>query len=82
MGDVGDDYNAMKQHKKETRAKRLDSACSDGWEKFSDHHWHRTVKGSRMDYWPSTTMVIFRGKRMNINSKQVQALIKPPEPGQ
>ena len=76
MGDMAEVFNAMKQHKKEKRAERFESANDEGWEKHSDHHWYRMINGKKMNYWPSSGLVMIGKSRMNINGKRAKALIE------
>tara|TARA_R110000850_G_scaffold273054_1_gene408797 strand:+ start:2029 stop:2271 length:243 start_codon:yes stop_codon:yes gene_type:complete len=75
MGDMAEVFNAMKQHKKESRAARFEAANDEGWEKHSDHHWYRIINGKKMNYWPSSGLVMIGKKRMNINGKRVKEML-------
>lgn len=41
---------------------RLAAADSTGWEKYCDTHWHRSLNGETLHYWPSTGKFMFRGE--------------------
>ncbi len=76
MGDMAEVFNAMKQHKKEIRAARMESADSEGWSKHTDHHWYRIIDGEKMNYWPASGLVMIGKSRMNINGKRAKSLIE------
>ena len=63
-----DRRQAIKQEKED----RLKQADLTGWTKHTDYHYSRLVCSRRMDYWPSTGLVMYKGKRHNINSKFVR----------
>lgn len=75
MGDVGETFRALKERKKEQKAKRLQSANPEGWEKHTDYHWHRTINGKKINYWPSSGLCMIENKRYNINSKYIRNLL-------
>lgn len=62
MGDMREIYDAMKAHKKEKRAANLKEADTTGFVKHSDYHYSVTLKGSRLDWWPSTKRFRWQGK--------------------
>ena len=70
--DVAETYKAMREHKKSMKQIRLESADLSGWSKHTEYHYSRMVGNFKMDYWPSTGLVMFKGKRHNINSKFVR----------
>lgn len=56
MGDMGELFNAFKEHEKERKAKNLLAAHQvddGGWIKHTDYHWSRQLNGKKLDYWPS-----------------------------
>ena len=62
-------WDALKEHGKEKfdrdRATFLAKAKKDddgGWTKHTEYHWSRTVKGERLDYWPSRKKYQYKGK--------------------
>lgn len=55
---------AMDEQKRARRAKRLSEADPTGWTQPTPHHWSRTLLGDRLDYWPSTTRFMWRGRKM------------------
>lgn len=77
--DMAQAFNDMKAEKKERRQKRLGDADPKGWLKHSSYHWYRMIGGEKIDYWPSTGLVIFKGKRMSINSNRCKSLIGKSE---
>lgn len=62
MGDMGDIYNAMKQHDKERKKKNLENANPNGWKKHTQYHWSQILNGERLDYWPSRNKFQYQGK--------------------
>ena len=64
MGDVGEDYRALKAHRKEQREKNLTNANDEGWNKHTEYHWSRTLNGKRLDYWPSKNKFQYEGRVM------------------
>lgn len=64
MGDLADDFRALKKHNDERKAKNLAAACSDGWVVHTDHHWSRVLDGKRIDYWPSRKKFQYDGRVM------------------
>ncbi len=79
MSDLGELFKAWDDHKKEVKAKRLESTSDEGWSKHTTYHWFRFVDGNKVDFWPSTGMCMYKGKRRNINSKFMKNLIKQGE---
>lgn len=76
MGDMGEMFKAMKQARKENRARRLSGANPEGWHQHTEYHWYRYVDGVKFDYWPSSGLVMSQGKRYNINSKFIQSTLE------
>ena len=75
MSDRDPLWDALKRHKREKfdtdRARFLKNAQADddgGWTKHTEFHWSRTVKGKRLDYWPSRKKFQYNGqvKRGNV----------------
>jgi len=64
MGDVGDDYKALKELNAEKRQRNLENASRDGWHLHTEYHWSRTLNGKRLDYWPSRNKWQHDGKVM------------------
>ena len=49
-------------------------ARDDGkWEKHTEFHWSRMVKGHKLDYWPSRKKWQYKG---NVNRGDVMAYIR------
>lgn len=69
-------YREIRQERKERKEKRLENANEEGWEKHTPYHWYRMVKGKKLNYWPSTGLCMYNGKRMNINGKRVKQLLE------
>lgn len=62
-------WNALKEHAKTKfdadRARFMAQAKATddgGWTKHTEHHWSRTVRGERLDYWPSRKKYQYQGK--------------------
>lgn len=62
-------WDALKAHSKSKfdadRARFLEDANrkDDGlWVKHTEHHWSRTLKGRRLDYWPTRKKYQYKGK--------------------
>ena len=79
MGDMAEIFNAMKEAAKERRAERLDRADDAGWEKHTPYHWHRTIDGKKLNYWPSSGLVMIGQKKHNINSRYIREMLKAAE---
>lgn len=74
MGDMGDDFRAMRQGAKEHRAKMLDQADTEGWKQHTPYHYSRVFNGHRIDWWPSGGKAKYKG-RMIYTHRKVNALI-------
>jgi len=80
MGDMGDLFNALKEHNKERKRKNLESANSEGWNKHTAYHWSRTLNDKRLDYWPSRNKFQYENRMMYgdvdgfIRKRELQAL--------
>ena len=79
MGDMGEIFNAMRQHDKERRERNLKAADPTGWTIHTDVHWSRDLAGSRLDYWPSRNKFRWKGKT---HCGDVQGFIHNREPAQ
>lgn len=75
MGDMREIFDAMKEFRLERRAKRLSEAKEIGWQKHTEHHWFRVINGTKLNYWPSSGLVMIGNRRHNINSKHIQAML-------
>jgi len=75
--DVAETYKAMNEAKKSAKQKRLESADLTGWTQHNCYHYYRIVNGHKMDYWPSTGLVMYKGKRHNIKSRFVREKLEP-----
>lgn len=75
MGDMADTFNALKEHNKCQRAKRLQAASTEGWSKHTEYHWYRFVGDKKINYWPTTGLVMIGPKKYGINSKYIKSLI-------
>lgn len=71
MGDVGEAFKALRQHRKEQRESNLENAenhCSaQCWTKHTKYHWARDLNGYRLDFWPSKRKFMYKGKVMTGN---------------
>ena len=75
MGDMADDFLAMKAATKMRRADRMASANDAGWSKLSEYHWYRIINGQKLNYWPSSALVMIGTKKHNIRSKHIRRLL-------
>lgn len=64
-----EDFSALAEYVKQKfdadRARFLreaKTADDGGWTKHTDYHWSRTVRGKRLDYWPSRKKWQYDGK--------------------
>lgn len=64
MGDMGDDFRALKEYRKKQRKNNLESANSEGWRIHTEYHWSRMLNGKRLDYWPSRNKFQYENKVM------------------
>lgn len=64
MGDVGDDFRALRELRAYRRNVNLREARTEGFTKHTDYHYSRMLLGSRLDYWPSRNKFQWRGKVM------------------
>lgn len=64
MGDVGEMYRELREDRKEKGKNNLAFFNKDGWQKHTDYHYSRTIKGKRLDYWPSKKKFQYEGKIM------------------
>ncbi len=62
MGDMGEVFSVMKQNAKEHRAKMLERANTNGWDKHTEYHFSRIFNGERIEWWPSGGKAKFKGK--------------------
>lgn len=82
MGDMGDLFNEMKRLTRERRKANLASAYeigADGWTVHCKTHWSRTIKGQRLDYWPSTNKWRFMGRNHNGDRESLNGFIRNRE---
>ena len=54
MSDMGETYKELRKSKQRRRHARLKEADDTGWGKYTSHHWYRDIKGTKVEYWPST----------------------------
>lgn len=66
MSDIGDDFRALEEMRKEERRERarrngeiFDQA---NWIIHVDYHWGRWIDGEKLDFWPSKDKWMYRGK--------------------
>jgi hypothetical protein len=64
MGDMGEIFNAIREHDKERRERNLAKADPTGWTQHTEHYWSRQLNGKRLDYWPSRNKFQYAGKVM------------------
>ena len=70
--EIAEVFSELKQYRKDRKEQRLASADLAGWSMHTIYHYSRMVEGKKMDYWPSTGLVMYKGKRHNIKSKFVR----------
>jgi len=75
MGDLAETFALMKERKKQSKEKRLEKANPEGWSQHTIYHWYRYINGKKINYYPSTGLVIIGKKRHNINSKYMRNLL-------
>ena len=74
--EIAEAFSELKAERKTAKEQRLANADLTGWSQHTIYHYSRMVEGKKMDYWPSTGLVMYKGKRHNIKSKFVQNKIK------
>jgi hypothetical protein len=65
MGDMGEIFNAMREHDRERRSRNLENAWANGtngWTVHREDHWSRDLLGDRLDYWPTRNKFRWRDK--------------------
>lgn len=73
MGDMGDDFRAMKEHRQKMKSQRYADSSSarmeiykealDIEEKNDGQHWIVRTAKETIDFWPSSGRWIVRGKK-------------------
>lgn len=53
MGDMAEDFAALRDHHKERRANNLAKADTSGFTQHTEYHFSTVLQGERLDYWPS-----------------------------
>lgn len=76
MGDMGDVFRAMTERKKQNKIKRLERADSTGWQVLNTYHWRKPLDGKWINYWPSTGLIMFDGKKTRYGSSKCKQLIE------
>lgn len=64
MGDMREDFEALRQADSVRRNRNLSTANPTGWIQHTDYHWSRTLNGKRLDYWPSRNRFRYEGRTM------------------
>jgi len=66
MGDVGDDFRAFREAKKQRAAANLEKAEKQDWpvdwNYHSPWHWSCRLAGKRLDYWPTKNKFQYDGR--------------------
>lgn len=75
MGDMGDDFAAMKEQTKLHRASMLAKADTTGWKQHTPYHFSRSFNGERIEWWPSGGKAKWLGD-MVYGHRRVNALIE------
>ena len=73
---MGEIFKFHKQIQDQNKIFRLSIANTEGWERHSDYHFSRIIKGKRVDWWPSTGTIIYNSKRQYGYNKCVLLLRK------
>ena len=74
--DIALAFKAQRERVKQRKARRLESASDEGWEKHTHYHWYRFVNGHKMDYWPSTGKVQYKGKMMAYGKNRYKKIME------
>ena len=84
MGDVGEDYKALKEIKKQQRKERLlhnEKKFSEyPFKKNTDYHWSLNLQDERLDFYPSKGFGIYKNKRISIRA--IEELLKQTPEGE
>jgi len=67
MGDMREDFDALKAHNKARKEKNLQSANPEGWTVHTPYHWTRKLNGKHLDYWPSKNKFMYQNNVMHGN---------------
>ena len=71
MGDVGEDFRALKEFRNAIKKVNLMEADDSIWRKHTAYHWFNYLdNGDNVEYWPSTGKMGIKGKIFHINSKK------------
>jgi hypothetical protein len=63
MADMGELYRDWAEHKRRSKAARLEKAEQlEGWTKFTPYHWSTTIHGKQLDWWPTTGRWRYNGR--------------------
>lgn len=71
MGDMGDDFRAWNEHKKQLRDRNLENAFAhgtNGWTVHTPFHWSRILLGDQLHYWPSKRKLRWRDRNFTLGS--------------
>jgi len=67
-------WRGIKEGVKFDKEQSLDAFNPVGWRKHNDWHFSKKVNGNRIDYYPSTKVILLNGKRQK--SKNVEKLLQ------
>jgi len=71
MGDVGDDFRALKEFRKAIKKVNLLEADDSMWRKHTDYHWFNYLdNGDKVEYWPSTGKMRIKERIFHIKSNK------------
>lgn len=66
MSEVGEMYQALREHDQERRQERLDRNTEvydqANWEIHTPYHWGRWVRSKKLDFWPSKDKWMYEGR--------------------
>jgi hypothetical protein len=66
-------YNGLKEGFKHEKEENLWLFDPIGWHKHTDYHFSQKINGNRVDYYPSTKVILLNGKRQS--RKKVNELL-------
>lgn len=66
-------YNGLKEGFKLDKQQNLKEFNPFGWHKHTDYHFSQKINNNRVDYYPSTKVIMLNGKRQK--TKDVKKLL-------
>lgn len=74
MGDMGDDFRAMREETRKHRRAMLKKANTEGWTQHTEWHFSRVINGERVEWWPSGGKAKIKG-RIIYGHQKVNAML-------